>query len=62
MGRDGVAVDATGARLMGFDPGEIEHLAFMAWVGLGLTEVDRLSLRGANLSELRRKYVAPPTV
>ena len=62
MGRDGVAVDATAADLMGFDPGEIEHLAFMAWAGLGLIDKARLDLRGANPSELRRNYVAPPKV
>jgi hypothetical protein len=60
MGHDGVAVDATCARLMGFDPSQIQHLSFMAWVGLGVTDAGRLDLRGANLSELRRQYIAPP--
>lgn len=60
MGKDGVAVDATCARLMGFDPGQIQHLDFMAWAGLGLADVARLELRGAKLSELRRNYSAPP--
>jgi len=60
MGSDGVAVDATCARLMGFDPAQIQYLAFMAWAGLGLVDTTRLDLRGANLSELRRNYVAPP--
>jgi uncharacterized protein (DUF362 family) len=60
MGCDGVAVDATSARLMGFDPAHIQHLDFMAWAGLGLSDTARLDLHGANLSDLRRNYVAPP--
>jgi uncharacterized protein (DUF362 family) len=60
MGQDGVAVDATCARLMGLDPVQIQHLAFMAWAGLGLADIARLDLRGANPSELRRNYTAPP--
>ena len=60
MGRDGVAVDATCARLMGFDPNQVQHLDFMAWAGLGLADMARLDLRGAELSELRRDYIAPP--
>jgi uncharacterized protein (DUF362 family) len=60
LGSDGVAVDATCAHLMGFEVDQIEHLAFMAWAGLGLADITRLDLRGVNLSELRRNYVAPP--
>lgn len=61
-GQDGVAVDATCAYLMGFDPTQIQHLAFMGWAGLGLADMARLDLRGANLSGLRRNYIAPPMV
>jgi uncharacterized protein (DUF362 family) len=60
MGHDGVAVDATCARLMGLDPDEVEHLDFMAWAGLGLADAARLDLRGANLSDLGRNYAVPP--
>jgi len=60
MGRDGVAVDATGARLMGFAPDQVQHLDFMAWAGLGLAGIASLDLRGAKPSELRRDYSAPP--
>ena len=60
MGQDGIAVDATCASLMGFDPAQIQHLDFMAWAGLGLADMARLDLRGESLSELRRDYVAPP--
>jgi len=60
MGHDGVAVDATCARLMGFEPSRISHLAFMAWAGLGLTDTSMIDLRGAHLTDLRRHYAAPP--
>jgi uncharacterized protein (DUF362 family) len=60
MSRDGLAADATCARLMGFDPKDIEHLDFMAWAGLGLTDSSRLDLRGEDLSGLRRQFTAPP--
>ena len=60
MGADGVAVDATCTRLMGFDPAQVSYLAFMAWAGLGLSDTARLDQRGANLADLRLNYVAPP--
>jgi len=60
-GRDGVAVDATCARLMGFDPRQIEHLSFMGWAGLGVTDPRRIELRGDRLPDLTRKYEHPPT-
>ncbi len=59
FGRDGVAVDATCARLMGIEPAGIEHLDFAAWVGLGLAEEKRLDVRGARIADLRRAYRSP---
>lgn len=61
-GTDFLAVDATLARLMGFDPAEIEILAFMAWAGLGQIDSNRIELRGAPLDMLRRGYDPAPIV
>jgi len=62
MGRDGVAVDAICANLMGFAPGEIAHISFMAWAGLGLADPARIDLRGEKLSGLRKAYAPPPQI
>jgi uncharacterized protein (DUF362 family) len=59
-GTDFLAVDATAARVMGFDPAAVEILAFMAWAGLGQIDANRIALRGAPLAELQRKYVPAP--
>lgn len=61
-GQDFLAVDATAARLMGFDPTTIEILAFMAWAGLGQIDVNRIQVRGAALNELKRNYELAPTL
>jgi len=60
-GRDGVAVDATCARLMDFDPREVEYLSFMHWAGLGVADSRRIELRGDRLNGLTRRYERPPT-
>lgn len=61
-GQDMLAVDATAARVMGFDPGSIEMLTFMAWVGLGQIDASKIELRGASLESLRRQYEPAPVV
>ncbi len=61
-GGDFLAVDATCARLMGFDPAQIEILAFMAWAGLGQIEAAKIELRGASLDELQKRYEPAPRV
>lgn len=61
-GADFLAVDATCARLTGFDPATIEILAFMAWAGLGQMDSNKIELRGASLESLRRPYEAAPKV
>lgn len=45
-GTDGVAVDATAARMVGFDPAEIRHLVVAAERGLGQIAADRIEVRG----------------
>ncbi len=60
FGRDGVAVDSTCARLMGFEPTRIEHLAFMSWAGLGISNAARLDVRGERVADLQRTYDPPP--
>lgn len=59
-GQDFLAVDATCARVMGFDPATIEVLAFMRWAGLGQLDANRIELRGAPLDALRKNYEPAP--
>jgi uncharacterized protein (DUF362 family) len=62
VGSDFLAVDATSARLMGFDPTRIEYLAFAAWAGLGQVDPARIHVTGASLDSLRRAFQPPPTI
>jgi uncharacterized protein (DUF362 family) len=59
-GRDFVAVDATCARLMGFDPAKVDYLANAETVGLGWLEAGRIEVRGARLSDLALPYLHAP--
>ena len=55
MGRNPVAVDATGARLMGFDPRKIDYLAGVAGV-LGPIDEDLIAQRGEPLKAMAQKF------
>lgn len=59
-GTDLVAVDATCARIMGFDPAEIKHLALAERLGLGRLAEDRIEVRGEPLATVRQRYAEPP--
>lgn len=59
VGQDLLAVDVTCVRLMGFQPRDIEHLAWGLWAGVG--QGSRVELRGASPDNLRRTYEPPPT-
>lgn len=55
IGANPVAVDATGARLMGFDPRRIEYLKGVAGV-LGPIEEQLISQRGERLDKMAQKF------
>ncbi len=61
-GTDFLAVDATCARLMGFDPASMGYLDFMAWAGLGQLDANKIELRGAPLDTLVRSYQPAPKI
>ena len=58
VGQDPLAVDATCARLIGFEVSEIEHLALGAWAGVG--QAEKIRLLGADAASLARVYERPP--
>lgn len=60
VGTDFLAVDATCARLIGFDPAQIGSLTFAAWAGLGQIEASRIQVAGASVDSLRRPFQPPP--
>lgn len=62
VGNDLVAVDATCARLMGFDPAQIDYLAFANWAGIGIMAQEKIDLVGEPLASLRRSFVKPPSL
>lgn len=60
VGADLLAVDATCARLMGFDPAQIDYLDFAAWAGVGAIDESKIELVGEPLANLRRAFARPP--
>ncbi|MBI5304330.1 MAG: DUF362 domain-containing protein [Chloroflexi bacterium] len=60
VGTDLLAVDATCARLMGFDPAAIDYLNFAAWAGVGAIAENKIELAGESLAQLARVYERPP--
>lgn len=61
-GTDFLSVDATCARVMGFDPAAIEVLSFMGWAGLGQLDAAKIELRGASIESLQKNYQPAPKV
>ncbi len=59
MGQDLVAVDATCARLIGFEPSKIQYLA---WAGdfLGNLDQRRIDQRGENLARYQTRFDVLP--
>ncbi len=60
VGVDLLAVDATCARLMGFDPAQIDYLDFAAWAGVGTIDQGKIDLVGERLADLQRTFARPP--
>ncbi len=60
VGSDLVAVDSTCARVMGFDPAQIDYLAFANWAGIGMIAPAKIDLVGEPLAKLQRAFEKPP--
>jgi uncharacterized protein (DUF362 family) len=57
---DPVACDAVGARVMGFDPGEIGYLHHTARAGLGEIDPGRIEVLGDRIEDCRRPFRPHP--
>jgi uncharacterized protein (DUF362 family) len=53
---DPVAADAVAARILGFDPLRIEHIALAEQAGLGIANLEKIEVVGEALSPLVEKY------
>jgi uncharacterized protein (DUF362 family) len=53
-GKDPVATDATGARVMGIDPHEISHIRTAAQKGIG--NIDNIDVVGQRLEDAKRNF------
>ncbi|MBI5651729.1 MAG: DUF362 domain-containing protein [Chloroflexi bacterium] len=57
-----LAVDATCARLIGFDPAAIDYLNFAAWAGIGAIAESKIELAGEPRAQFARAYARPPKI
>lgn len=57
--RDGVAADATAARLVGLDPSRAKHIMLAEQAGLGFASADRIEIDG-DWNALAAKFQPPP--
>lgn len=64
VGRDLVAVDATCARIMGFEPSKdvIKHIWYGEWLGQGILSQDKITIKGVPLESVRQSYAPPPKI
>ena len=54
--RDPVAADAVGAAVMGFDEGEVHHIALAGEMGLGRSLLEEIELHGPAIDEVRHPF------
>jgi uncharacterized protein (DUF362 family) len=59
-GANGLAVDAVACHLMGFEPGEVEHLRHLAAAGLGPIDLGAIELENPQLLAERRRVLRRP--
>jgi len=57
--RDPVAADAVGAGVMGFEEGEVGHIALAGEMGLGQASLDEIELRGPAIDRVRHPFRRP---
>jgi uncharacterized protein (DUF362 family) len=58
-GFDPVAADTIGAYLMGFETGEIRHIAYAGEKNIGISDMKRIEVVGENVDEVKRMFQRP---
>jgi hypothetical protein len=56
-GTDAIAVDAVAAAVMGFEPRRIGFLALAHEAGLGVADLDAITILGDPIARVRRRFV-----
>jgi uncharacterized protein (DUF362 family) len=60
-GRNAVAVDTVAAAVMKCDPEKVPHLAKLASMGLGTTDLARITVAGKQPSEVAKAFAGEQT-
>jgi uncharacterized protein (DUF362 family) len=60
-GKDGVAVDAVCAKIMGFNPLDVKHLRLASQRGLGIMDMDEITVTGEKLEDVVTTFKRPST-
>jgi len=60
-GKDGVAVDAVCAKIMGFDPLDVKHLRLAKQRGLGVMDMEEITIKGEKLEDVVTTFKRPST-
>ncbi|MGC8833958.1 MAG: DUF362 domain-containing protein [Armatimonadota bacterium] len=58
-GRDPVAVDSVCAEIMGVNPAQVKHIQYAAQAGLGNMDLSRITVKGVQISEVKRRFARP---
>jgi uncharacterized protein (DUF362 family) len=60
-GKDGVAVDAVCAKIIGIDPFEVKHLALAHERGIGIADISQIEVVGEQLKDVETIFQRPST-
>jgi uncharacterized protein (DUF362 family) len=60
-GRDGIAVDAVCAKLIGIEPFEVKHLALAHDRGIGIADITQIEIIGERLKDVETIFERPST-
>jgi uncharacterized protein (DUF362 family) len=58
-GRDPVAADSAACMAMNYDPRTIGHLLYASAVGLGISDPDKIGIKGAGIEPFRQDFPIP---
>jgi len=60
-GKDGLAVDAVCARIMGIEPLKVKHLRLASERGLGVSDLERIEVKGESIDDVATRFELPST-
>jgi len=60
-GKDGVAVDTVCTKIMGFDPADVKHLQLAKQQGLGIMDLEEITIKGLKLEDVETTFKRPST-